>query len=201
MPQSREPASLRSLVECKSSDRSGGRHTVTRTHPHQHPKDDRYKKKGGHVTKQMTPFRRVLDSLPGHDGSMHHAGPYGEPDDAFVRVRITRGHQKEYAERRVNSNDHHQVVGVALTPSPARGPNYAQRIDAQYESKADDDKRDAEIKQTIDCRHCAPSAFGRFVRRSLNFDDGEVSRAQQRSTRRESRRPGKRQACVASLIV
>jgi hypothetical protein len=44
----------------------------------------RYQKQRGNVTKGMTPFRRVVDSLPSHDYSMHHAGPYGEPDDAFV---------------------------------------------------------------------------------------------------------------------
>ena len=49
----------------------------------------------------------------------------GEPDDAFVRVWITRGHQKEHAERCVDPHDHHQVVRVALTPGPTGGPNDA----------------------------------------------------------------------------
>ena len=128
------------------SGRGGRGHPVARTHLHQHPKDSRYQKERGNVAKEMTPLGKVVESLQGHDCSVYHAGPYGEPDDAFVRFWITRGHQKEHAERRVNAHDHHQVVGVALTPRPAGGPNDAQRIEAEYESEADDDKRDAEIE-------------------------------------------------------
>jgi hypothetical protein len=73
-----------------------------------------------------------------------------------VRVRITRSHQKEHTERRIDANDHHQVVGVALPPTPAGGPDDAQRIDAEYEDEADDDKRDAKTKYTIGFRHSAP---------------------------------------------
>src|SRR5262249_6740205 len=80
------------------------------------------------------------------------------PDDALVRVRITRRHQQEHAERRIEAHDHRQVVGVALPPGPAGGPDDAQRIEAEYESEADDDQRDAKVKRTTGCRHCAPRA-------------------------------------------
>src|SRR5262249_2870935 len=73
-----------------------------------------------------------------------------------MRVRIARRHQKEHAERRIDTDDHHQIVGVPLTPCPAGGPDGAQQIDAEYESEPDDDQRDAEVKQTTGCRHCAP---------------------------------------------
>jgi hypothetical protein len=104
----------------------------------------------------MTLFRRSTEGLQCHDCSVHHARPYGEPDDALMRVRIARRRQKEYAERRLDSDDHHQVVRVPLTPCPAGGPDNAQRIDAENESKPDDDQRDAEVKQTTGRRHCAP---------------------------------------------
>jgi hypothetical protein len=72
--------------------------------------------------------------------------PYGEPDDALIRVRMAYRHQKEHAERRIDTNDHHQIVRVALTPCPAGGPDDAQRVDTEYESEPDDDQRDAEVK-------------------------------------------------------
>src|SRR6516165_7918571 len=97
----------------------------------------------------MPSFSRVAECLPSHDCSMYHARPHGEPDYAFVRVRITRRHQKEHTERGIDADDHHQVVGVAPPPSPAGGPDDAQRIEAEYANEADDDKRDAKIKHTI----------------------------------------------------
>src|SRR5262249_51691755 len=110
----------------------GGRDPIRRAPLHPDPKDERYQEQRRHVAKQMTPFCRIAEGLQCHDYSVHHARPHGEPDDALMRVRIARRHQKEHAERRIDTDDHHQIVGVPLTPCPAGGPDDTQQIDAEY---------------------------------------------------------------------
>jgi len=89
---------------------------------------------------------------------MYHVRPHSEPDYAFVRIRITRRYQKENTERGIDADNHHQIVGVALPPSPARGPDDGQRIEAEYAKEADNDKRDAKIGHTTaaDIVHLRP---------------------------------------------
>src|SRR5258708_39821027 len=101
----------------------------------------------------MTAFFHVVERLKGHDAAMHQARPDGEPDEALVGLGISRGQEQKHAQRRIDGDDHHQVVRVPMSPGPAGGPDNAQWINAEYESQADDDQRDTKIKPTIGFRH------------------------------------------------
>jgi len=102
-------------------------------------------------------FRRIVEGLDPHNCSVHDAGPYSEPDEAPVLIRISRCDEQKYAQRRINTYDHHEIVRVPMAPSPARGPNKAQRINTEYENQAKDDQRDTQIKYAICIRHFEPS--------------------------------------------
>ena len=87
----------------------------------------------------MTLFRPIVKGLNGHDPAVHHARPDREPDYAFVRVGISRCDKQKHTQRRVDTDDHHQIVRVSVSPGPARGPDNAQWINTEYESQAEDD--------------------------------------------------------------
>jgi hypothetical protein len=79
-------------------------------------------------------------------------GPWRPPEDMFPAYDPEIG-KRQHAQRRIHSNDHHQVVGMSLSPCPARGPENTQCVYAKCESQADDDQRYAKKKQTISVRH------------------------------------------------
>src|SRR6202521_1326579 len=101
----------------------------------------------------MTAFFHVVERLKGHDRAVRHARPYGEPDETLVRLGVSRGQEQKHAQRRVDGDDHHQIVRVSMSPAPAGRPDDAQRINTEYESQAEDDQRDTKIKPTICIRH------------------------------------------------
>src|SRR5258708_26560925 len=118
----------------------------------------------------MTAFLHIVEGLNGHEPSVHHARPYGEPDNALVRSGILRCEEQKHTKRRIDSDDHHQIMRVSMSPSPTGGPNNAQRINTEYESQSDNDQRDTEIKLTICVRHFS---LPRLLYRSFirNFPD------------------------------
>src|SRR5262249_33953118 len=101
---------------------------------HQHCKYDGNENERGHISHQMTALGRIAEGLNAHDPPVNHARPYGEPDDAFVSVGISCGDEQKHAQRRIHSKDHHQIVRMSLSPSPARGPENTKCIYAKYES-------------------------------------------------------------------
>src|SRR5262245_4790990 len=112
-------------------------------------KDDRNENERGHIAHQMTALDRITDGLNAHDRRVNQARPHGKPDDVRVSVRISRGDEQKHAQRRIHSDDHHQIVRMSLSPDPTRGPDKTQGKYAKYESQADDDQRYAKKKQTI----------------------------------------------------
>src|SRR5215467_11407097 len=148
----------------------------------QHCKYDRHQNKRWHISQQMTALGRVAEGLNPHDRRVNHARPHGEPDEALVSVGISCGDEQKHAQRRVHSDDHHEIVRMSLSPGPARGPENTQCIYAKYESQTDDDQRHAQKKQTICIRHFASpkrhaySSELRKVTWHLPFELGEVAR-------------------------
>src|SRR5262249_10052819 len=129
---------------------------LVRSARHQHCKYDRHENKRWHISHQMTALGRVAEGLNAHDRRVNHARPHGEPDEALVSVGISCGDEQKHAQRRVHSNDHHEIVRMPLSPSPARGPENTQCIYAKYESQTDNDQGYAKKKQTICIRHLEP---------------------------------------------
>src|SRR5215472_14725342 len=103
-------------------------------------KYDRNENKRWHISQEMTALGRVAHGLNAHDCRVDHARPHGEPDEARVRVGISCGDEQKHAQRRVHSNDHHEIVRMSLSPSPARGPETTQCVYAKYENYPDDDQ-------------------------------------------------------------
>src|ERR1035437_10927714 len=97
----------------------------------------------------MTMFRCVTKGLNGHDPAVHHARPYSEPDNAPVSIGISRCNQQKHTERGIDTDDHHPIVRVSLSPNPAGGPDNAQRINTEYENQAEDDQRDTDRKSVV----------------------------------------------------
>src|SRR5215813_11494212 len=155
---------------------------LVRSARHQHCKYDRHENKRWHISHQMTALGRVAEGLDAHDRRVNHARPHGEPDEALVSVRISCGDEQKHAQRRVHSDDHHEIVRMSLSPGPARGPENTQCIDAKYESQTDEDQGYAQKKQTICIRHFAPPKRHahlselRKVTWHLPFELGEVAR-------------------------
>src|SRR5262245_8011917 len=120
---------------------------------HQDSKNDRHEEERRHICDQMATFSRIIEGLNSHDRAVNHARPHGEPDDALVRIGVSGRDEQKYAQCRIHSDDHQQIVRMSVAPSPARGPHNAQRIYAEYERQTDDDQGDTEKKQAICIRH------------------------------------------------
>src|SRR3954451_2525053 len=99
---------------------------------HQYCKNDRHEEERGYISYQMAAFGRIVEGLSAHDRPVNHARPHGEPDNALVRIGVSRCDEEKYAQCRIHSDDHHQIVRISLAPSPARGPHNAQCIYAKY---------------------------------------------------------------------
>jgi hypothetical protein len=124
---------------------------------HQYRKNDRHEEERRHVCYQMAAFGWIMEGLRGHDRAVNHARPHGKPDDAPVRIGISRSDEQKYAQRRINSDNHQQIVRMSLAPDPARRPHNAQRIYAEYERQTDDDEGDAEKEQAVCIGHICVS--------------------------------------------
>jgi hypothetical protein len=120
---------------------------------HQDSKNDRHEEERRHICNQVAAFSRIIEGLNSHDRAVNHARPHGKPDDALVRVGISGCDKQKYAQCRIHSDDHQQIVRMSVAPSPARGPHNAQCIYAEYERQTDDDQGDTEKKQAICIRH------------------------------------------------
>ena len=96
----------------------------------------------------------VGQGLDGHDDGVHNARPDREPDQARMRRRVLGRDDEKDAERRVDPDDHHQVVRVPLAPCPPGGPHDPQRVDAEDEDEADDDEHDTKVPNAIRVRAC-----------------------------------------------
>ena len=82
------------------------------------------------VAPQMSHVVAGLERFHRHDDSVHDARPHGEPDQADVGLRTSRRIPEEQAQRRVQADDHHEVVGLvrrAVMPCPPRRPHHGQR--------------------------------------------------------------------------
>src|SRR5437763_535467 len=53
-----------------------------------------------------------------------------------MALRIARSQQQEDAQRCVEANDHRQVMGMTMSPSPAGRPNDAQWINTKDKNQA-----------------------------------------------------------------
>src|SRR5262245_12003691 len=105
----------------------------------------------------MAAFRSVTEGLSSHDRAVNHARPHGKPYNAFVSIGISRCDEQKYAQRRIHSDNHQQIVRMYVAPSPARGPHNGQRIKAKYARETGDDQGDTQEKQAICIRHvCIP---------------------------------------------
>ena len=98
---------------------------------HQDSKNDRHEEERRHICNQVAAFSRIIEGLNSHDRAVNHARPHGKPDDALVRVGISGCDKQKYAQCRIHSDDHQQIVRMSVPPSPARGPHNAQCIYAE----------------------------------------------------------------------
>ncbi len=64
------------------------------------------------ISGQMAVVAAGAEGLHGHDGGVHDAGAHREPDQAQVRLRASCGVAQEDAQRRVQPDDHHEIVGL-----------------------------------------------------------------------------------------
>src|SRR5271168_3828849 len=95
-----------------------------------------------------------LERLYRHDDGVHDARPHGEPDQGDVGLRASRRIPEEQAQRRVQADDHHEVVGLirrAVMPCPPRRPHHGQRIEKQHH-RAEENQRD--LKKPVAGRRC-----------------------------------------------
>src|SRR5262249_14283867 len=97
---------------------------------HQYCENDRHEEERRHIRYQMATFTRITEGLYAHDRAVNHARPHGEPDKALVRVGILRCDEQKYPERRVQADNHQQIVGLCVTPRTARGRHKANAVQA-----------------------------------------------------------------------
>jgi len=65
-------------------------YSCLRSPGHQYGKNDRHEEERRHVCYQMAAFGRIIEGLNAHDRAVNYARPDGEPDNALVRVGISR---------------------------------------------------------------------------------------------------------------
>src|ERR1700685_1752837 len=92
-----------------------------------------------HIAVQMAHMLRVGERLDAHDATVHDTRPYCEPDEAAMRERVSRCDDQEHPERRIDAEDHLQIVRRTRVPSPAGWPNDGERVDAdgKYQTHGD----------------------------------------------------------------
>src|SRR5262249_57172903 len=101
----------------------------------------------------MASLAGVGDRLNSHDRGMNHTRPHREPDQASMLIRISRCEQQKDSERRVDANDHQQVVRVTMSPCPAGWPDKAEWIDSKNEDQPHGYESDPQRKQAGRVRH------------------------------------------------
>src|SRR5262245_13207659 len=87
---------------------------------------------------------------------MRYAGPNRKPNEAAVRKWIAGGKHEEDSERRVDRQDHLQVLGLADMPRPTRRPKNRQRVHPEQEDEPNKEQRDSQEFDAITVRHGLP---------------------------------------------
>jgi hypothetical protein len=93
---------------------------------HEDRQHDGYENQRRDISPQMSHVVVTPEGLDRHDCGVDDARAHGEPDQADIGLRTSRRVPEEKAQRRVQANDHHEVVGLVRStgvPCPPRRPH------------------------------------------------------------------------------
>src|SRR5262245_21868344 len=120
---------------CRRFRLGGGRRS--RGHDPQDSRDHKYRR---NIPPQVRAVLRIRQRLYSHDARVNHTRPHGEPDEAQVLERVAARDQQKAPQRRVDSDDHLQVmrqpVRLFHVPRPAGRPQDDERVEPDDKGQA-----------------------------------------------------------------